>query len=112
MHHSIPSAAHLDAKRTPARIKIGFYWPGMKVAVQELCRLCDSCAARKPSPKQNKAPMGHILSGPYGKVCLDILGPLPLTNQRNKYILVMTDTFTKWTEAIPIPDQKPLQLRR
>ena len=47
MHHSIPSAAHLDAKRTLARIKTGFYWPGMKVAVQEFCRLCDSCAARK-----------------------------------------------------------------
>ena len=107
VHHSIPSAAHLDAKRTLARIKTGFYWPGMKVAVQEFCRLCDSCAARKPSPKQNKAPMGHISSGaPMEKVCLDILGPLPMTRQRNKYILVMTDIFTKWTEAIPMPDQE------
>ena len=63
MHHSIPSTAHLDAKRTVERIKTGFYWPGMKVAVIEFCRLCDSCAARKPSPKQNKAPMGHISNG-------------------------------------------------
>ena len=51
--------------------------------------------------------MGHISSGaPMEKVCLDILGPLPLTRQRNKYILVMTDIFTKWTEAIPMPDQE------
>ena len=107
MHHSIPSAAHLDAKRTMERIKNGFYWPGMKVSVTEFCRLCDSCAARKPSPKQNKAPMGHISSGaPMEKVCIDILGPLPLTRQKHKYILVITDIFTKWTEAVPLPDQE------
>ena len=65
-----------------------FYWPGMKVSVTEFCRLCDSCAARKPSPKQNKAPMGNISSGaPMEKVCIDILGPLPLTRQKHKYIL-------------------------
>ena len=107
MHHSIPSAAHLDAKRTMERIKNGFYWPGMKVSVTEFCRFCDSCAARKPSPKQNKAPMGHISSGaPMEKVCIDILGPLPLTRQKHKYILVITDIFTKWTEAVPLPDQE------
>ena len=39
LHHSIPSAAHLDAKRTMERIKTGFYWPGMKVAVIEFCQL-------------------------------------------------------------------------
>ena len=107
LHHSIPSAAHLDAKRTMERIKTGFYWPGMKVAVIEFCRLCDSCAARKPSPKQNKAPMGHISSGaPMEKICIDILGPLPMSCQKNKYILVITDIFTKWTEAVPLPDQE------
>ena len=54
MHTSISSAAHHDAKRTMERTKTGIYWPGMKVAVIEFCRLCDSCAARKPSPKQKK----------------------------------------------------------
>ena len=104
MHHSIPSATHLDAKRTMERIKNVFYWPGMKVSVTEFCRLCDSCAARKSSPKQNKAPMGQISSGaPMEKVCIDILGLLPLTRQKHKYI---QDIFTKWTEAVPLPDQE------
>ena len=42
MHYSIPSATHLDAKRTMERMKNGFYWPGMKVSVTEFCRLRDS----------------------------------------------------------------------
>ena len=37
------------------------------------------------------------------KVCLDIL---PLTQQKNRYILVITDICTKWTEAIALPNQE------
>lgn len=40
------------------------------------------------------------------KVWINILGPLPLTHQKVKCILVISDVFTKWTEAIPFPDQE------
>ena len=36
---------------------------------------------------------------------MDILGELPETDKGNKYILVVTNGFTKWTQAIPLPDQ-------
>ena len=113
MHHSIPSAAHLDAKRMMERIETPFYSPAMKLDVTEFCRSCDACAARKPSPKQNKASVGHILSGaPMEKVSVDMLGPLLLTNQTNKYIHVISDIFTKWIEAIPLPDQEALTVTK
>ena len=32
------------------------------------------------------------------------MGPLPMSNE-NKHILVIGDHFTKWYEAIPLPDQ-------
>ncbi|GBM13351.1 hypothetical protein AVEN_159770-1 [Araneus ventricosus] len=35
----------------------------------------------------------------------EILGPFPVTTKGNRYVLVLMDCFTKWTEAIPIPDQ-------
>ena len=35
---------------------------------------------------------------------MDILGPLPRTARKNKYILVPTDTFTKFIKAFPILD--------
>ena len=30
------------------------------------------------------------------------MGPLPVTNKGNKYILVVTDVFSKWVEAFPL----------
>ena len=41
---------------------------------------------------------------PMKRVAVDILGPLPLTDMKDKYILVVSDCFTKWTEAFSIPD--------
>jgi hypothetical protein len=31
-----------------------------------------------------------------------VLGPLPRTNKGNRYLLMVGDYFSKWSEAIPI----------
>ncbi|VDL89465.1 unnamed protein product [Schistocephalus solidus] len=36
------------------------------------------------------------------RVGIDIIGPLPISDDGHEYILVMIDYFTKWTEAIPV----------
>ena len=41
---------------------------------------------------------------PWERMAIDILGPLPWTDNGNAYIMVVGDYFTKWMEAIPIPD--------
>jgi hypothetical protein len=75
--------------------------------IRNYCRQCDKCTARKLSKEGNKAPLGQYLVGePMERVALDILGPLPLSESGNKYILVIMDCFTKWTESIAIPDQE------
>ena len=40
------------------------------------------------------------------RIAIDILGPLTITDKGNKYILVIADYFSKWTEAFPMPDQE------
>ncbi|KAK3601747.1 hypothetical protein CHS0354_016110 [Potamilus streckersoni] len=43
----------------------------------DYCRTCDKCAARKPSRKINRTPLGQYIVGePMEKVALDVLGPL------------------------------------
>ena len=40
------------------------------------------------------------------RIAVDIMGPLPVTKQGNKYLLVAMDYFTKWPEAYALPDQE------
>ena len=106
-HHDIPTAGHLGAEKTSERIKQSYYWPGMDASIKKYCVQCDTCTARKASPVQNKAPLGHCGAGePLERVAIDICGPFPLTDMGNRYIMVLTDQFTRWTEAIPIPNQE------
>lgn len=96
-----------------SRIQQVFYWPAMKKSIVEYCRKCDKCAARKPSKQRNRAPLGQYIVGePMERVAVDILGPLPVTEHGNRYILVLADCFTKWTEAYAIPDQESLTITR
>ena len=46
------------------------------------------------------------------KVGIDVLGPLPRTDDGNKYVLVICDLFTKWTEAFAMPDQESLTITK
>lgn len=35
-----------------------------------------------------------------------VMGPLPTSDRSNKYIPIMMDYFSKWAEAVPLPNQE------
>jgi len=55
----------------------------------------------RKTPKQNlKAPFLPIpVEGPFDRIAIDALGPLPVTNNGNRYILVISDYLSKWPEC-------------
>lgn len=59
-----------------------------------------------PPRKQRAAMKKYTVGLPMERIALDILGPLPVTDYGNRYILVVSDYFTKWVEAFPMPDQE------
>ena len=78
----------------------------MKSEVRQYIRQCNTCAALKKPIKAPRAPLGTIKVGaPWDVVATDYLGPLPVTPRGNKYILVLSDYFTKYVEIIAVPDQ-------
>ena len=103
--HDIPSGGHLGADKTLAKLRQIFYWPGIKEFVQKYCVQCTKCATRKTS-KPTRSPLGHsVVLAPLERVAVDINGPLPRSESGNAYVLVICDCFTRWTEAVALPNQ-------
>ena len=42
---------------------------------------------------------------PLDRIAVDIMGPLPLMKDKNKYILVIGNYFTRWMEPYSLPSQ-------
>ena len=56
---------------------------------------------------RSRAPLQlHQPGVPLQRVVMNILGPLPETGRGNWYVLVITDCFTKWTEAFPMSNME------
>ena len=52
-----------------------------------------------------RAPLANMpISRPWQMLAVDIL-EVPLSVNNSRYLLVVQDYFTKWVEAVPIPDQ-------
>ena len=52
------------------------------------------------------------MGAPWERMAIDILGPLLRSEDGNRYLMVVEDYFTKWTEAIPIPNAEAITVGR
>ncbi|ERL95277.1 hypothetical protein D910_12543 [Dendroctonus ponderosae] len=46
---------------------------------------------------------------PFQRLALDIVGPLPITESGNRFILTMQDDLTKYSYAIPTKRYYPIE---
>ncbi|MCP3668139.1 MAG: hypothetical protein GY696_37575, partial [Gammaproteobacteria bacterium] len=100
-------SAHLGIDKTLKKVSQRFFWPNMKQTVIDYVRRCPDCQTKKRPIQAERAPLVPIpMGGPFETVAVDILGPLPLTENGNSVIVVFTDYLTKWVECFSLPDQK------
>ena len=103
--HDAQTAGHMGKRRTLLRVQYRFYWYKMRDYISRWVRTCEKCQKRKRPGKTPRAPLTKYTVGyPMERICMDICGPLIETPRGNKYILVICDYFSKWTQAFPIPD--------
>ena len=104
--HDCVISGHLGRKKTQKRLLQRYYWYDARTDVLLWVTQCDICAAAKRPSKTVRAPLGKMTVGAVlDRVSTDILGPLPETPRGNRFIIVITDYFSKWVEIFPLPDQ-------
>jgi predicted aspartyl protease len=107
----IHEQGHFGCLRTQSSLRDRFYWPSWKTDVSKHVSKCIPCIQRKGPHVKPKLPSKKYLSSqPFERLSMDITGPLNVTARGNKYILVVSDYFTKWCEAIPLPDQQAITI--
>ena len=105
--HDHPTAGHLGIRKTLSKVRQSYYWPGLQQDVRHYVAGCEKCQTSKGPLKIPRAPMQIVgASRPMERIATDILGELPLTDKGNRYILVVSGYFMKWTEAFPMPNME------
>jgi hypothetical protein len=102
-YHELPFTAHQGIGRTIEFIKRNCWWETLATDVKEYIKRCDACAKRKTGNRVT-APLGDQLEAKefLDIASLDVVGPLPVTERGNKYILTFVDHFTRFCEAVPM----------
>ena len=103
--HHTTYGGHFGITHTHSKLQLHYYWPGMSDFVKYCISACHKCVARK-SPINRHHPMGHVpVSGRFDRVAMDLLDVSVISAKGYKYILVVCDYFTKYTEAYPLKDK-------
>ena len=109
--HDSPAAGHQGFNKSLKLLRKKAYWTSMISDVETYCRQCQKCQQSKLS-LPSRAPLTSTPIGkPWQMVAVDILS-VPISVNGNKCLLVVQDYFTKWADAIPLPNQKAVTITK
>jgi hypothetical protein len=106
--HSDVMIGHENKNKTKERLISSYWWPGMDTEIDIHIKSCDK------SQKTTKEKRGSIMFGstlpqcsePNQRIQMDLLGPLKTMPSGKKFILCVTDAFSKYAEQVEIPDKR------
>jgi hypothetical protein len=88
------------------RLIQSYWWPGMDGQINKHLRECEKCqkAKKDKRPTTNFSSSLPQCSMPNQRIHMDLFGPLKMPGSGEKYILCITDAFSKYVELVAIPD--------
>ena len=106
--HADIMTGHESSSKTKERILTSYWWPGMEGQIETHIKSCDKC---QKTSKEKRGSTTFITplpqcNEPNQRVHMDLFGPLKTTSSGKKYILCITDAFSKYAELVAIPDKE------
>nr|KAG5707511.1 hypothetical protein BaRGS_012015 [Batillaria attramentaria] len=95
---------HQGVERTIELLRSRVYWPGMRGDVKDYVAACERCAMGRH--QKLNLPSGHLLaSRPLEILAMDFT-KFELSSDGRENVLVITDVFTKYSQAFPTRNQE------
>lgn len=103
-HNNSPTSAHCGVVKTLDLIRRNFFWPGLVHDVREYIRSCEICKSSKAPNFIMRPEMGQevVISRPFQRLYVDILGPYPRSKQGYIGLLIVLDHLTKFHWLCPL----------
>jgi len=103
LEHDATLAGHLGESQSYTAMRRYYYWLGLAADVVSYVRNCDSCARHRVRTLARRSPLTLFpATMPFQDIAVDLYGPLERTAAGHRFILVITDRFTKLVRAIPM----------
>ena len=105
--HTGITGGHLGVKKTMTQLARRAYFQGWRNKLRRCLKQCSECASYHRGKLSHTGCMQSMLVGePFERIGIDLCGRFPESHDGMSYILTMTDYFSKWTEAIALPDKQ------
>ncbi|XP_058217458.1 uncharacterized protein LOC131328539 [Rhododendron vialii] len=104
VHEGICGAHQSGIKMRWLIRRYGYYWPTILKDCIRFSKGCQPCQAHGPIQRVPAADYHAVVKPwPFRGWALDVIGKIyPPSSGNHTYILVATDYFTKWAEAVPL----------
>ncbi|KAL5500016.1 hypothetical protein EMCRGX_G011506 [Ephydatia muelleri] len=106
-HDDKLGGGHFGRDKTLQKACFRFYWHDMTNDIKEHIRTCDTCQRTNKKLSKASAELHPIpvKSEVWHQVEIDLVGPLTLTRNDNRFLVTCTDYFSKWPEAQALPSK-------
>ena len=99
-------SCHVGVSKTKDKLFRYYYWPNCYKDVETFVRECDQCqrVGHPNDVKKAEMKLVSIVGEVFSKINIDIVGPLPQSENGNKYLLTAMCLASKYPEAVPLCD--------
>ena len=103
LSHYAKLAGHPGGRKLYKTLRRHFYWPTMALAWYTVAKNCAACARARVKLRKNTKEMKLFTpKAPLEFVAIDILGELITTKRGHRYILVISDRYSKLIRTVPL----------
>ncbi|CAF1518533.1 unnamed protein product [Adineta ricciae] len=104
-HDDPYQGGHFSVDKMYSKLRSRYWWPRMRHSIQQHVRACVACQQYNFSREK---PPGYLhpmapTAVPFSIIGIDYCGPFVMSSSDNKYVLVVTDLFTRFVTAVPLP---------
>ncbi len=104
-HDDPYQGGHFSVDKMFSKLRSRYWWPRMRHTIKQHVRACTPCQQYNCNRQKS---FGHLhpvspTAVPFYIIGMDYCGPFVTSSNDNKYVLVVTDLFTRFVTATAVP---------